>query len=149
MKDDQREVQDASILDCRAEYGSLMTAYSSVSSMYWTGYTAFFAVNTLLATALGLSYSGQAATMAANFIKYTRIMIPMVGMAISLIAIHAARLINDHQKIIIDRGKELDGVLATRSFTRLAPMRNSFPWATTFGSLMFLAIWGIALYSAL
>jgi hypothetical protein len=133
------------VLDLRMEYPALMTAYAAVSGMFWTGYTAFFAVNTLLATALGLSYSAGGGYAGSRFIKLAHMMIPAIGMFIAVAAVYAAHLIVRHQNLIISRGMQIDGTLATRSFTQLMHQKG-FPVATAFGSALFFVTWAGILY---
>jgi hypothetical protein len=128
------------------EYAALMTAYSSTSSMFWTGYAAFFAVNTLLATAFGFSYSQVAAGQSTRLISAVRLGLPLIGMAMAVIAIHAAWMLRTHQKLIIGRGKEIDQSLATRSFTLIGPEGEKRPVSTSIGALLFLLAWAIAAY---
>jgi hypothetical protein len=49
--------EENEILDMRMEYGHLMSGYMSLVNMFWVGYGAFFTINSLFATALGVSYS--------------------------------------------------------------------------------------------
>jgi hypothetical protein len=137
--------EDQAVLDLRMEYPALMTAYATVSGMFWAGYTAFFAVNTLLATGLGLSYSAGGNYANSYFIKLAHIMIPVIGMFIAGVAIYAAYLIVRHQNLIISRGLEIDERLATKSFTQLMHHKG-FPVATSLGSLLFFLTWAGILY---
>ncbi len=48
------------VLDVRLEYSLLVTNFVTLANMFWVGYGAFFTINTLLATGLGVSYSDAA-----------------------------------------------------------------------------------------
>jgi len=139
-------LKESQRLDLRMEYAALMSAYSSTSSMFWTGYTVFFAVNTLLATALGISYSSAAGEQTISIISVVRLGLPLLGLAMALIAIHAAWLLRNYQRLIIGRGKEIDQMLETRSFTKIGPVGEKPPMSTSIGALLFLLAWAIAAY---
>jgi hypothetical protein len=141
-------VADQHVCDARMEYGHLLTAYLSLANMFWVGYGAFFAINTLLATGLGLSYSDAAKPVNPTFLTLTRFLIPLTGIIISVIAIYTAKLIRDMQRLACERGTELEKLLFARMFSRLKPYSESFPSGTTIGSLLFMAIWIGALYAA-
>src|SRR2546430_16759007 len=104
------------IEDARMEYGHLFTAYASLANMFWLGYGAFFTVNTLFATGLGLSYSDAAKSLNPKFLTLVHILIPAAGMFISIIAIVVARQIVFFQKLVDKRGTELESVLFARIF---------------------------------
>ena len=135
--------------DYRMEYAALMTAYTSVSNMYWTGYTAFFAVNTLLATGIALSLSTEETLSAANLLQLAHIGLPLIGMSMSIIALYAAFEIRRHQAAIAKRGREIDTYLSTNSFTSLPSGREGFPIATAIGSALFFLVWAGVLLASL
>jgi hypothetical protein len=118
--------------------------------MVWIAYGAFFTINTLLATGLGLSYSDAAKVFDKKFfLTSIHVMIPVTGMFISIIAIVAARQIVRFQRLINKRGRELETLLFSRIFAGLEPYSERAPVGTTIGSLFFFAIWVTALFAAI
>ena len=142
------DTNEQQIVDARMEYGHLLTIYVSLANMFWVGYGAFFTINTLLATGLGFSYSETAKSLDKTFLTLVHVLIPVTGMFISLVAIYAARMITKFQGLIDKRGRELETLLFARIFTGLQPYSERFPIGTTVGSLLFLALWVVALYAA-
>lgn len=141
---DEASTRDQQRLDARMEYGLLMNSYLSLSQMMWVGYGAFFTINTLLATGLGFSYASST-SLDRWLVKTIHIMIPVTGVAISVIAIYAAREIATLRLLTNARGRELEKLLFARTFTELRAYSEKKPTATTVGSLLFLAIWLAAL----
>ena len=141
---DEAGTREQEILDARMEYGLLMGTYLSLAQMMWVGYGAFFTINTLLATGLGFSY-GSSICLNTWFVKIVHILIPLTGIAISVIAIYAAREIVALTRLANTRGRELEKLLFSRTFTELRSYSEKGPTATTVGSLLFLAIWVSAL----
>jgi len=141
------DTRDQRILDARMEYDHLLKIYLSLANMFWVGYGAFFTINTLLATALGFSYSSGAQSFDETFLKLARPLLSVTGMFTSLIVIYAAIRINKFQILVKRRGRELEKLIFARAFTELQPYSKSFPTGTTIGSLLFLAIWASALYA--
>ena len=136
----QQKRKENVILDARMEYGHLMTTYMSLVNMFWLGYGAFFTINSLLATALGVSYSANAAGMSTRFLYLVHVLIPSTGIFMSACAIYAAILIVRNMRRIEKRGKELEtDVLHATIFSRLGS--RSWPFWTSIGSLCFAALW--------
>jgi hypothetical protein len=115
--------------------------------MFWVGYGAFFTINTLLATGLGLSYSETAKLLDKTFLTLVHVLIPATGMFISLVAIYTARAITIFQGFINRRGRELETFLFCRIFTGLQRYSGRLPIGTIIGSLLFLVLWAGALYA--
>lgn len=128
--------REQAVLDARMEYGHLMTTYVSLANMVWIGFGAFFTINTLLATGLGVSYSQAAATADQQFIGLVRTLIPATGMFISVTAIRAAMEIKRFQRLAIARGRQLETLLNARMFAGM--VTSKFPIWTAIGSLFFL-----------
>jgi hypothetical protein len=144
------ETKGQRILDARMEYEQLLSTYVSLANRFWVGYGAFFAINTLLATGLGSSYVTEAAkSLDPKFLTLVRILIPVTGMFISLVAIYVAWEIVKFQRLANKRGRELEKLLFARIFTELQPYSQRFPKGTTIGSLLFFVIWAGALYAAI
>lgn len=142
--------KDQAILDARMEYGHLMTTYVSLANMVWIGFGAFFTINSLLATALGVSYSDSAARAIDKVaIHALHILIPATGIFISWVAIHAAQSIKNAQHLAVLRGRKLEELLYARIFEGLEPFSSRPPTATTVGSLFFGAMWVAALVAGL
>ena len=137
------------LLDLRMEYPLLVSAGFTLANMYWLGYGAFFALNTLLATALGASYSDRSSSLSAVSLKIIRVAIPVTGIVISCIAIYAAYLIASFTRTVIARGTAIDAILNTRMFRPIKNHSRPFPWATSIGSALFAVLWIAALISAL
>jgi hypothetical protein len=140
--------KDQDVLDARMEYSHLLTTYLSLANMFWIGYGAFFTVNTLLATGLGLSYSESAKLINKIFLTSLQFLIPMTGIFISLVAFYTGIEISKFQKIIVKRGIELEKRLYARIFTEFHPHHRKFPLGTTIGSFLFFLIWFGALCAA-
>jgi len=141
--------EDQRVLDARMEYGYLLTNYMPLANMVWVAYGAFFAINTLLATALGLSYSDAAKIFDKKFLIAVHLLLPITGMFISLVAIVAGRQIVHFQRLASKRGRELEVVLFAKIFVELEPYSNRRPIGTTIGSLLFFAMWASAIYAAI
>jgi hypothetical protein len=136
------------ILDARMEYGHLLTALQSLGNMYWVGYGAFFTINTLLATALGFSYSTMASSLGPKFLSLTHAVVPLTGMFMCGVAIYTAWFIANLQRRAVARGNELETILSARMFSQLGPHSGGYPISTTIGALMFLLLWAGALFVA-
>ena len=133
---------DNEVLDARMEYGHLVTSYMSLVNMFWLGYGAFFTINSLLATALGVSYSQNAESMNAKFLFLIHVLIPSTGIFISWCAIYAARQIASSQHLIEVRGEELEStVLRAAIFHGLRRHPRTTPYWTIVGALFFGALW--------
>jgi hypothetical protein len=133
---------DNEILDARMEYGHLVTSYMSLVNMFWLGYGAFFTINSLLATALGVSYSTNADSMNPKFLFLIHVLIPSTGIFISWCAIYAARQIADTQRLIEERGKGLEStVLRAAIFHGLGKHPRTTPVLTIVGAVFFGALW--------
>jgi hypothetical protein len=145
----ESDTHEQRITDARMEYGHLLATYLSLANMYWVGYGAFFTINTLLATGLGLSYSEAAKLLDRTFLLLAHILIPTTGIFISVVAIYAAKSIADFQGKINERGRELETILFARIFTGSRRYAERFPKGTAIGSLLFLALWASTLYAAI
>ena len=106
LKDELKESNE--ILDARMEYGLLMSNYITLANMFWVGYGAFFTINSLLATALGVSYSQTAQPLDAIFLLLVHVLIPITGIFISACAIYAVVMIADNQRLVEQRGREIE-----------------------------------------
>lgn len=137
----EQKRKENDILDARMEYGHLMSSYISLANMFWLGYGAFFTINSLFATALGVAYSQGAQSMNPWFLFFVHFLIPLAGVFISACAIYAAVLIVRSQSLIETRGRELEAVLRSAIFTRMKVRPGRFPGWTTAGALFFAAIW--------
>jgi len=127
-----------------------MTTYVSLANMFWIGYGAFFTINSLLATALGVSYSDAAANAIHKIALHAiQILIPATGIFISFVAIQAARMIRKNQRLAVMRGRKLEELLFARIFEGLEPSSNKPPTSTTIGSLFFGVIWFAALIAGI
>jgi len=130
------------ILDARMEYGYLMSNYVTLVNMFWVGYGAFFTINSLFATALGVSYSQNAQSMDSWFLFLIHVLIPLTGVFISGCAIYAAIKIVKNQRLIEERGRELEStVLRAMIFQRLQIHSRRSPGWTIMGALFFAALW--------
>jgi hypothetical protein len=136
------------ILDARMEYGHLMSTYMSLVNMFWLGYGAFFTINSLFATALGISYSQNAQSMDPWFLLLLHLLIPMAGIFISGCAIYAAILIVRNQRLTEQRGCELEtAVLRSQIFQRMRGRSSKYPNWTIVGALFFAALWLSTLFA--
>jgi hypothetical protein len=135
--------------DARMEYGHLMTSYMSLANMFWIGFGAFFTINSLLATALGVSYSQSAQALGKPSIDAVRILIPVVGIFISFAAVDAARKIRAAQHHAVIRGRKLEELLSARIFEGLEPYSRKAPTSTIIGSLLFALLWASTLLGGL
>ena len=137
------------IIDARMEYGFLVTNYVALANMFWVGYGAFFTINTLLATGLGLSYSATAADLGPKVLMLLHVIIPVPAIFISIVAIITALEIRKFQRITNDRGLQLEVLLFARIFENLRPQSQKYPLPTILGSLLFMTIWAGALYATI
>jgi len=137
--------EENEILNMRMEYGHLMSGYMSLVNMFWVGYGAFFTINSLFATALGVSYSQNAQSMSPSFLFLVHLLIPMAGMFISACAIYAAILITTNLILVATRGRELEVKLRSEIFRRMHI--HKFPGWTTVGALFFAALWLTTLFA--
>jgi hypothetical protein len=144
---DETDTEGQRILDARMEYGHLITTYISLANMIWLGYGAFFTINTLLATGLGFSYSETAKSLDQKLLTLVHVLIPVTGMFISLVAIYAAVLISEYERLAVMRGRELETLLFAKIFKQLSAAK--YPVGTIIGSLLFFAIWFGTLYAGL
>jgi len=127
------------VVDARMEYELLVKTTENLANMMWLGYGAYFAINTLLATALAFSYAPNSAD--SYLLRTVRIGIPVVGIAIAIIAMRTALEITKHRHAAIERGQELESVLFARIFFRLKTQSAKWPTATIVGAALFLVIW--------
>lgn len=148
MTGEQGAGKEQHVLDARMEYGLLATSLISLANMFWVGYGAFFTINTLLATGLGLSHSAASHGINATFLNIVHVVIPITGMFISCVAISAAYNIRKMQRLVVVRGRELEKLLFARTFSELKTYSESFPTPTAIGSILFGVIWAGALYAA-
>ena len=137
-----------SLLDARMEYGLLMSTYTSLAQMMWVGYGAFFTINTLLATGLGFSYSDGSTALSSSLLRVIHIAIPAIGIVISMIAIYAAIEIRRMLALTNARGRELEGLLYAKMFSRTEAYSRKKPIATVVGSLLFMFLWAGVLVAA-
>jgi hypothetical protein len=134
------------ILDARMEYGLLMSNYITLANMFWVGYGAFFTINSLLATALGVSYSEAARPLDATFLLLIHMLIPLTGMFISACAIYSVVMMALNQHLVAQRGQELETkLLHALIFKRMRSRSKPLPLWTIIGSLLFALIWASAL----
>src|SRR5476649_1436447 len=139
--------KEQAVLDARIEYGHLVTTYVSLTNMFWIGYGAYFTINSLLATVLGISYSDSAAkAMDKVAIHAIHVLIPITGMFISYVSIATARMIRDAQVLAALRGRALENLLSARMFESIGPLSMKFPIFTAIGSCLFGALWFAALF---
>jgi hypothetical protein len=131
---------DNEILDARMEYGHLMSNYMTLVNMFWVGYGAFFTINSLFATALGISYSDNAKGMDKRFLYLIHVLIPLTGIFISACAIYAAVKIADSERLIQERGRELESTVLRAAIFRGLQERGTPVW-TIIGALFFAILW--------
>ena len=148
LADNKKLEPDQAVVDARMEYPLLVSTYTALAQMYWTGYTAFFALNTLLGTGFWFSYSSSVASSNPAAIAAVHRGFPVAGVAISLIAIFAAVQIRSMQALTNARGRELELLLQARMFSRTAAYVQKQPIATILGSLLFMAFWVFVLIKA-
>lgn len=142
------EERKQEIEDARMEYGHLMSNYMSLVNMFWIGYGAFFTINSLLATMLGLSYSRDIATFNSKFLLLIHILIPATGIFISACAAYASIKIVEMQKRINERGRALeDTLLHAHIFQGLRSYSERSPIATILGSGFFALMWAATFFA--
>jgi hypothetical protein len=148
MNDAETKKKDNDILDARMEYGHLMTNYMSMVNMFWLGYGAFFTINSLLATALGISYAQSAQSIIPTFLLLIHILIPATGIFISMCAIYASWMIVKMQRLINERGRELESTLLSAKIFRASQRYSErSPAATICGSIFFALMWAAAFFA--
>jgi hypothetical protein len=138
--------EDNAILDARMEYNHLISGYVSLANMFWVGYGAFFTINSLLATALGVSYSQNAQSMDFRFLILIHVLIPLTGIFISACAICAAVKIANRMRLAEQRGQELESTLLSAVIFHRLHARSAPVW-TNIGALFFAALWMSALFA--
>ena len=136
--------QNQRILDARMEYEQLLTTVRSVEQMWWVNVGAFFAVNTLLATAFGLSVSTATNTLNPLGLKIIHFLIPLTGAFFSFIAIRVALALTKIGLSAAKRGVELESVLFARMFSPIRSKYEITPWGTIIASILFLVMWLVA-----
>ncbi|MDM0106562.1 hypothetical protein QTH97_16570 [Variovorax sp. J22R24] len=137
---DNAKHQEQRIVDARLEHQQLITSFHLLMQIVWISYGAYFAVNTLLFTILGATFTETAAAT----IKYpgpVRVTIALVGIATACTSVYVAFEIWRLRKLNNARGQEVEQVVLARTFHRLEAFSNSPPIASYFGSFTFAAIW--------
>ena len=129
------------VLDARMEYEQLLVTIRTIEQMWWVDVGAFFAVNTLLATAFGVSLSAPTKDYNVIAMNAVHLLIPLTGVFFSYVAIRTANILARLGRLTVERGIELENILFARIFVRLQSNYERPPWATRIASLFFLAIW--------
>lgn len=145
---DNAKHQEQQIADARLEHQQLVTSFHLVTQIVWISYGAYFAVNTLLFSILGATFTAAAAA-AMEHLGMVRITIALVGVATAFTSVYVAFEIGRLRKLNNARGIEVERVLFARTFHRLEAFSNSPPIASYFGSFTFAAIWTAILMAIL
>ena len=145
---DGTSTESEQYLDARMEYTLLVSTYTSLANLKWIGYGAFFTLNTLLATGFGYLNSTSPSNMDLTFINVARLIIPMAGIVVSMIAIKTVFEITNMMLLTNERGRELESLLSAKFFDKAMPYSLKKPIATIVGSLFFLVLWTVALIYA-
>ncbi|MEL7467032.1 MAG: hypothetical protein AAFN27_01175 [Pseudomonadota bacterium] len=124
------------------EIHELMDLLKQSASMIWTGYGAFFTVNTLLATGYGFLL-GYDSALPGQLSATLQVAISVVGIFISYCAYSVILLVRRVQVRILQRGAELDKVIGTQIFEMVLGQGQGYPWGTVIGSFLFAVIWTI------
>lgn len=132
---------DQQILDARMEYGHLVDRVRTIEQLWWVEASAFFAVNTLLATIYAFSWTTTAQAQNANFLKAVHVLIPLIGVFFAFAAIRVAYGLTRWIRLINERGRELEKTLSAKMFTELQAYSEQTPWGTVLASLLFFVLW--------
>ncbi len=124
----------------RFEIHELVDLLKQSTSMIWTGYGAFFTVNTLLATGYGFLL-GYEADLPLYFSVVLEFLISFCGIFMSFCAYRVIIIIQNIQTKILVRGAELDRELGTRVFEMIPKSVQDYPFGTVIGSILFAMIW--------
>lgn len=141
---DSAKFSEQKILDARMEYDQLLTTARTIEQMWWVDVGAFFAVNTLLATALGFSCSSVVTSnlnLNQSFIKLLQFLIPITGIFFSFAASYTAIALRKMTRCTTERGIELEEILFSKIFSILIAHSNSTPWLTICASSLFGFMW--------
>ena len=123
------------------EYEHVVDLLKYSSQMIWTGYGAFFAANSLLATGYGLIFSRGYSNGFTAFVLFSQIVISITGLFISLVAISVILTISYSQRALIARGLEIERQTGAMLMTIFVKIAKGFPWATVLGSCLFSVFW--------
>jgi hypothetical protein len=143
---DEQKVREQRILDARMEYEQLLISARTIEQIWWVDVSAFFAVNTLLATVFGLSFATTAQPLNPIFLKVIHVLIPTAGVFFSFAATRVANELTKLMRLTNERGRELEKLLFARMFSELRAYSEKPPWGTILASLLFLLIWVAALW---
>ncbi len=145
-KKEDNTLYEQRVSDARMEHQQLFSSLQSLSQMMWTGYGAFFALNTILATGISYSYSDNIKNINHDFLVLFRTLIAILGIFTSVTAIIAACRITNAMEVTSARGKKLEEeVLFARLFHEFHSYSRGFPILTTIGSALFGLLWFIVL----
>jgi hypothetical protein len=139
-------LENQRIVDARMEYEQLSISIRTLVQLWWIDVSAFFTVNTLLATAFGFSFATGAQSPNATFLNMIHLLIPVTGVFFSLAAIYVAIALTGLMRLTNKRGRELEEVLFARMFGDLQSYCEKPPVVTVMASLLFLAMWVAAMW---
>lgn len=123
------------------EYEEIIGLLKQSSQMVWTGYGAYFTVNSLLFTAFGLIMTSDFARSDPVFALAIAVILAVIGIFLSAVAIVVIRSIAHTQHALVQRGKDLEDITGAQLVSILGSARRSTPWPTIVGAMLFAALW--------
>ena len=138
---DNSSLHEQEILDARMEYQQLVGSYQLLAQLVWVSYGAYFAINTLLATALGASFSTMVSDFAGTNMQVFRLLVPVVGIATACTSVYVAFELSRLRKLNNHRGREVEKLLFARTFRDLQTHAGRAPTVSYFGSFTIAALW--------